>query len=82
MEVGGATEVGWLSVACPLSHSSSSTAETTIADAATAAAISAAIAPLVRYHGTGAGLKFQVVRSNASKRSGSASAPAAGSSHR
>lgn len=46
-----------------------STSDTTIAAAASAAAQSATAALRVRYHGTGAGLKFQVVASNASKAS-------------
>jgi hypothetical protein len=59
----------------PLSEdvwNSSRTADTTSAAAANAAALSMVTACRLRYHGVGAGLKFQVLALNASNRSSSA----------
>ena len=62
----GVTDVVESSV-LPGARNTSSTPDTTIATIAAAAAISAVMACLVRYQGVGAGVKYQVFVSNASK---------------
>lgn len=67
LEAVGVTDVGARSTVDDGFRTISRTSETTIAAAAIPAATIAAAARRVRYHGTGAGLKFQVLESKASK---------------
>jgi hypothetical protein len=70
------TDVGTRSTLESGLRTASRTSEITIAAVANVAATSATAAPRVRYHGTGVGLKFQVLESNASKLSASLSVAA------